>query len=145
MILQSLSTGGFMKQLLATHLAFKRYILTTLKEYGLKTGQPKVMYYIALHEGCKQKDIAENCYIRSATLSSVLSNMEKKGLIERKSPEGNKRAYSIYIKDEARPVFEAVEKAFDEAKKRAFAGFSDKEAEVLTKHLERVEKNLKTK
>ncbi|MCR4589296.1 MAG: MarR family transcriptional regulator [Lachnospiraceae bacterium] len=133
-----------MKQLLATHLAFKKSILTKLKEFGLKTGQPKIMYYIATHEGCRQKDIAKNCYVESATLSAVLSNMEKRGLIERKRPDSDKRAYAIYIKDGARPVFEAVERAFNEAIKQSFDGFSDKEAEEMIKYLERVENNLKT-
>lgn len=132
-----------MKQLLATHLTYKKYILSRLKDFGLKAGQPKIMYYIASNEGCQQKDIAQNCYIESATLSSVLLKMEKRGLIERKRLNSDKRAYAIYIKDKARPVFEAVQRVFDEVLKLSLEGFSDEEAAEFEKYLERMENNLK--
>ena len=132
-----------MKQLLATHLTYKKYILSRLKDFGIKAGQPKIMYYIASNEGCRQKDIAQNCYIESATLSSVLLKMEKRGLIERKRLNSDKRAYAIYIKDKARPVFEAVQRVFDETLKLSLEGFSDEEAAEFEKYLERMENNLK--
>ena len=132
-----------MKSLLAAHLALKKHILSKLKVYGLITGQPKIMYYLYSHEGCQQKDIAEYCYVESATLSSVLSKMEKRGLIERKRLAEDKRAYAIYIKDEARPIFEAVNQTFDEVLKTAFDGFTEEEADEFRRYLNRVENNLK--
>ena len=132
-----------MKTLLAAHLAFKKCILEKLKVYGLVTGNPKIMYYIYLNEGCQQKDIAENCYVESATLSTELSRMEKNNFIERRRNDTDKRAYSIYIKDEARHIFKEVNEAFDETIKIAFEGFSDKEAKELEDYLSRVESNLK--
>ena len=132
-----------MKSLLAAHLAYKKHILGKLKEYGLATGNPKIMYYIYLNEGCQQKDIAENCYVESATLSTVLSRMEKNNFIERRQHDTDKRAYSIYIKDEARHIFEEVYEVFEETLKIALEGFSDEEAKELEDYLDRVEKNMK--
>ena len=87
--------------------------------------------------------MAENCYVETATLSTVLSNMEKRGMIERRRLDTDKRSYSIYIKDEARPMFEAVKRKFDKTLKLAFSGFSDKEADEFRNYLKRVEENLK--
>ena len=102
-----------MKALLTARLAYKKYILSGLKEYGIMPGHPKIMHYIMSHEGCRQKDIANNCYVESATLSSVLSNMERHGLIERRRSSDDKRSYSIYPKDCAKPIFDAVLDQFD--------------------------------
>ncbi|MBQ5534522.1 MAG: MarR family transcriptional regulator, partial [Lachnospiraceae bacterium] len=82
--------------------------MSGLSSYGITHRQPRIMYYISMHEGCQQKDIARHCHVETATLSTVLSNMEKRGLIERRQSETDKRAYCIYPVEEARPVFEAV-------------------------------------
>ena len=76
-----------LQPMLIAHLAFKRNMETALKKYGLHPGNPKFMLYIADHEGCSQKDLAETFYIESCTLSSVLANMEERGFIERKNPK----------------------------------------------------------
>ena len=132
-----------MKALLAAHLAYKKHILSGLKEYGIMPGHPKIMHYIMLHEGCRQKDIANNCYVESATLSSVLSNMERHGLIERRRSSDDKRSYTIYPKDSAKPIFDAVLDQFDKTESTALAGFTGKERNELEDYLIRKENNLK--
>ena len=52
-----------LQPMLIAHLAFKRNMETTLKKYGLHSGNPKFMLYIADHEGCSQKELAETFYI----------------------------------------------------------------------------------
>ena len=87
-----------LKHLLAVHLRFKKRLLQGLRDYDLMPGHPKIMYFLFNNEGCQQKDIARNCYVESATLSTVLSNMEKRGLIDRIPHKSDRRAYSIYPK-----------------------------------------------
>ena len=132
-----------MKALLTARLAYKKYIRSGLKEYGIMPGHPQIMHYIMSHEGCRQKDIANNCYVESATLSSVLSNMERHGLIERRRSSDDKRSYSIYPKDCAKPIFDAVLDQFDKTESTALAGFTEKERDELEDYLIRIENNLK--
>lgn len=133
-----------MRLLLAAHEAYKKHARKGLKEYRLQARQPKIMYYIYTHPGCQQKDIAENCYVETATLSSVLRNLEKRDLIERRALSTDKRAYSIFAKKEAKDIFEAVKEQFESTTRAALAGFSEKEKKEFLEYLKRVERNLRT-
>ena len=135
--------GLSMNSLYEAHECYKKHICGGLKKYGLKARQPKIMYYILKHEGCQQKDIAKNCYVETATLSTVLKNLEKQDLIERRPLPGDKRAYSIFPKEEAREVFEAVRQQFVDTLNTALFGFSDEEREQFLGYLKRVENNLR--
>ena len=75
--------------LMADHLLFQKFLLSGIKDTGLTLGQPKVLDYLHSHDGAMQKDIADACHIEPATLTSLLSGMEKKGLILRKNENGN--------------------------------------------------------
>ncbi len=129
--------------LIAAHVSYKKHILDGLKDYGLKAKHPRILYYVSKHEGCQQKDIAEYCYVESATLSTVLANMEKRGLIERRAQDNDRRAYSIYPKEEARPVYEAVKRQMEDTERIAFAGFSDEEKKEMQDYLRRIEDNIR--
>ena len=129
--------------LIAAHVSYKKHILDGLKDYGLKAKHPRILYYVSKHEGCQQKDIAEYCYLESATLSTVLANMEKRGLIERRAQDNDRRAYSIYPKEEARPVYDAVVRQFEETERIAFEGFSAEEKKQMQDYLRRIEENIR--
>ncbi len=131
-----------MKELLKAHLAFKNYLVSGLKEYDLSHGQPKILYYIANHEGCRQIDIARGCVVESSTISSVLNRMEKRHLIEKKRLPSDKRAYGIYISKDARPVMKAVKNRFESGIEMALSGFSESERAQFEDYLIRVQNNL---
>ena len=69
--------------------------------------------------------------------------MEKRGLIERRRSDTDRRAYSIYPKEEARPIFDAVIKKFEETERIAFEGFSEEEKKEMIGYLKRVEQNIR--
>ncbi len=129
--------------MLIAHLAFKRNMEANLKKYGLHSGNPKFMLYIADNEGCSQKDLAETFYIETCTLSSVLANMEERGFIERKKSEKDKRSYCIYITPKGRQLLEPVRKQFEKTIETALSGFSSEEVEMLYNYLDMVASNLK--
>ncbi len=129
--------------MLIAHMAFKRNMEANLKKYGLHSGNPKFMLYIADNEGCSQKDLAETFYLETCTLSSVLANMEERGFIERKKSEKDKRSYCIYTTPKGRQLLEPVRNQFEKAIGIAFSGFSSKETAMLYDFLDRIANNLK--
>ncbi len=132
-----------MKLLYDAHLAFRKNISPKLLKYGLKSGNHRILLYVSNHPGCLQKDIAENCDVETSTLSTVLSNMEKKGLIVRKRFENNNRSYAIYVTESGQKISEDSLKHLIDSSEVALKGFSPKEAEEFRSYLKRIIKNLK--
>ncbi len=83
--------------LMAAQGMFQRAVMAELSQAGLTAGQPKVLDYLGLHDGSMQKHIAAGCQIDPATLTGLLSRMEEKGLIERRSRDGDRRSLYVYL------------------------------------------------
>lgn len=66
--------------LMTNHTAFRKRIFSALKNEGLTSGQPKVLEYLAEHNGAMQKDIAAACKIEPATMTSCFAVWRKKSL-----------------------------------------------------------------
>ena len=132
-----------MKLLYDTHLAFRKTVTYQLHKYGLKPGNQRILFYISNHPGCLQRDIADNCDVDPSTLSTVLSNLEKKGFIERRRFEQNNRTNAIYMTEEGKKQSDKATEFLLETSKIALNGFTDKEADELRSYLERIIDNLK--
>lgn len=96
--------------LMTNHTAFRKRIFSALKNEGLTSGQPKVLEYLAEHDGALQKDIAAACRIEPATMTSLLCGMEKKGLITRSAPD--RRSLSVYLTEKGRMLIPLIKEEF---------------------------------
>ena len=74
---------SYHKLMMENHTMFSRKVFERLSDRCLSVGQPKVLEYLYFNDGAIQKDIAEACMIEPATVTSLLSRMEKGGLIKR--------------------------------------------------------------
>ena len=128
--------------LMADHLILQRLLINAIKDTELTSGQPKVLDYLYSHDGAIQKDIAQNCCIEQATLTSVLAGMENKGLIERRMMNGNRRNLYVFLTDKGKELTERVEREFLRLEEAAFAGFDEHEKELAVRFLSRIKENL---
>ena len=131
--------------LMVDHLMLQKLLLNAIKDTELTMGQPKVLDYLCKHEGAVQKDIAHACQIEPATLTCVLSGMESKGLIERRSQNGNRRSLCVFLTDKGSQFTERIEKEFDHLEETAFLGFDEKEIGLSIDLLKRIRNNLQNK
>ena len=83
--------------LMANHLMVQKSLIASVKDTGLTPGQPKVLDYLRHHDGTVQKEIAANCHIEPASLTTILNGMEAKGLIQRRLCPDNHRFYNVYL------------------------------------------------
>ena len=128
--------------LMSNHLGFQKKVMAILKPLGLSTGQPKVLDHLRYHNGASQKEIAAGCHIEAASLTSVLSRMEEKGMIERRMLNGNRRSLYVFLTDMGKELQKAVEREFDSIEKTAFERISEEERKAFMSTFFKIYENL---
>ena len=111
--------------LMANHFMIQKALVTSVKDTGLTSGQPKVLDYLKDHNGAVQKDIAAGCHIEPASLTAILNGMETKGLIERRLCPDNHRFYNVYLTETGRLYVGRLENEFDTIESYALQNFSE--------------------
>lgn len=128
--------------LLKAYHAHTNAIRPHLPELGLSVGQPKILDFLARHDGCAQKDLAALCGIEPATVSRLLDKMEAEGLITRSAAPGCKRSVRICLTELGRERRQAFLLVRDAVEERELAGFTPGEREAFYGYLLRLHKNL---
>ena len=113
--------------MMANQMLVQKALMERVKESGLTIGQPKVLDYLKDHDGSSQKDIARACFIEAGSLTTILNGMEEKGLIERRTLNGNRRSYHIFITDEGKKKQQMIDEAFAAIEEKAVSDISDEE------------------
>lgn len=129
--------------MLENHTMFNKMVYSDLLHSNLSLGQPKVLEYILEHDGCSQKDISINCLIEPASVSSMLSTLEKDGLIIRRANSKNRRSILVSLTDLGQEKAGYVKNTFEQLEKTALKGLSAEEIQQLLDLLMKVNKNLK--
>lgn len=124
--------------LMATQGLFQRQIMAELAGSGLTAGQPKVLDYLGLHDGSVQKDIALGCQIDPATLTGLLNRMEEKGLIQRRTEDGNRRCLHVYLTQLGWEKQREVRRTLEQLEQRVLSGLDEKQRAYLLEGLLRV-------
>ena len=78
--------------LLRSQAAMHREIMAEAARLKLSPGQPKILEYLLQTGESNQKAIALHCEIEPATVGSILTRMERDGLIARAQHAGNRRS-----------------------------------------------------
>ena len=113
--------------MMANQMLVQKALMERVKESGLTIGQPKVLDYLKDHDGSSQKDIARACFIEAGSLTTILNGMEEKGLIERRTLNGNRRSYHIFMTDEGKKKQQMIDEAFAEIEEKTVSDISDEE------------------
>ncbi len=130
--------------LMVNHVILQKKLFLSLKDTGLTLGQPKVLDFLREKDGAAQKEIAAACHIEPASLTTILNGMEEKGMIQRKSLNGNRRSWHIFLTDRGKEIAAATEKRFEELEAQAFAGISGEERRSFLKTFEKIYQNMET-
>ncbi len=89
-----------------------------------------------------QKEIAAGCIIEAGSLTSVLNRMENDGMIERRTLNGNRRTYHIFLTEKGRILALRVRQAFSDMEKDIFKELSQDESNHFMKTFFHIYKHL---
>jgi DNA-binding MarR family transcriptional regulator len=121
-----------------------KHMVGRLLEGRISWGQPPVLWYLEHHDGCIQRDIADNCHIKAASVSNVLDTMEQCGYIRRHAQEGDRRAQRIYLTVEGKAICELVKSVTHQLEKRCLEGIGHEELNAFRGTLGKIIANMMT-
>lgn len=134
------------KMLILSSAAHRKVCRSEFQKLNLSEGQPKVLEVLSEKEGYLQKDLAARCHVEPATMTIILTNMEKRGLVHRETAHvsGGKRAFEVYLTDEGRRLASEVGCIVEKVESIGLKGFTEKEKEEFISFLNRLGDNLTT-
>lgn len=88
------------------------------------------------------KDIEKEFRISRATVSQMISRMEKKKMIERKDDFSDGRRKQIFLTDMSRESISFLEKTDEQLEKIILENFSEQEKDCLLGYMERIQNNI---
>ena len=92
-----------------------------------------------------QKDFEQEFNIRRSTVSSILSLMEKNGLIQRENVDYDARLKKITLTEKAIEIQTLVDASFDCFENMLKQGISEEELEIFFRVLDKINNNLERK
>ncbi|MBU0438950.1 MarR family transcriptional regulator [Staphylococcus succinus] len=112
------------------------------KEIDLAKGQ--FVYLVRIYEnpGIIQEQLVEMLKIDRATASRAISNLEKNGLIIKKSGENNKKNKLLFATDKGEALYPFIIRENEYSNAVALKDFSEEEIKALTDMLKRVKENI---
>jgi MarR family transcriptional regulator, organic hydroperoxide resistance regulator len=113
-----------------------------LEKLDIYPGQPPLLIALAHKDGQSQRELAEKICVKAATITVMLSRMEKSGLVERKQDIEDQRVSRVYITDKGREVFTEVSKVFLRIKEECFGNFTEEEKALLRRMFMQMRDNL---
>ncbi len=128
------STSARMK--IATLRRFKKM------GYDITPEQWLVLHYVSSFEGICQKDIASMTFKDRPTITRILDNLEKKGLILRRTGDTDRREFRLFLTDAGRDRITIFRDVASSVEAVAFKDIPAEEIDSLKRILMAVRKNL---
>ena len=125
-----------------TFHGLRRVTRKDMQDFSLTQGTPKVLRSISKNPNCKLKEVAEDVDIEPATASRMINDLEKKGMIIRKTDDKSRRSIQL----EATPLGKQTIKQWDqhcaEVEKQAIEGIDEQELQQFMQTLNHIYFNL---
>ena len=122
-----------------------RKVNELLRENGiteLNGAQGTILYALWNSEAMTIREIADAASLAKTTLTSMLSRMEKAGLVTQKENPADARSKLIALTDKARELGNAYQKVSSSMQEAYYRGMSEEEIKAFETALRKVLKNL---
>ncbi|EYE89527.1 MarR family transcriptional regulator [Fervidicella metallireducens AeB] len=126
-------------RVIKVHHQFLHIILEKLELYP---GQPPLLFTLYKNDGLSQREIADKLHIKPATITVMLSRMEKTGLIIRKQDKEDQRILRVYLTDKGKEMCEELKKIMPVLNEQCFGNFTEEEKETFKYLLEKMADNI---
>ncbi|MGX1308108.1 DNA-binding MarR family transcriptional regulator [Amorphus suaedae] len=93
------ATIGIGKRIRLAHMAFSRALRLELAKHDVSFGQFVHLEQLWLEDGLTQTDLSHRIGIETASSTSILDQLEKRGFIERHRNDQDRRKINVFLTD----------------------------------------------
>ena len=127
----------------ALHSCTNQAMTSSLEKMELTAAQGHIMGYLDHHPDAPcSRDIEEAFHLSHPTVSGLLSRLEKKGFIEFRTDELDRRCKRIYVLPKGRECQETMHQTILDTERRLVEGFTAQEQAQFLSFLERAISNV---
>ena len=113
-----------------------------MRQIGASLQVWRVLAALREKDGRRMGDLSETTSIEVSTLTRLVDNMEKDGLVVRRRDSGDARAIALHVTASGRRLTQRIVPIAERYEAVALAGFSAGEAEILKAALRRLYANM---
>ena len=125
------------------HSIMDQTMTNALASMDLTAAQGQIMAFITHRETAPcARDIEEALQLTHPTVSGLLSRLEKKGFVEFRPDEQDRRCKRIYILPKGKQMHETMHRTILETEARLVDGFTEEERELFHQFLGRAIENM---
>lgn len=125
-------------QLRLAQIALFRDFEESLGEYAITPGLFGVLVIIEANPDLKQSDLARAAHLDRSTVVSVIDNLERRKLVERRPALNDRRSNALRITEEGSTLMRKLKRLVGEHEKRLVAGMTDDERATLVRLLQKI-------
>ncbi|MFC4098172.1 MarR family winged helix-turn-helix transcriptional regulator [Paenibacillus xanthanilyticus] len=125
-----------------TASAYRRVMGAHTKAFDLTPEQFGLLVNLRLKDGISQKKLADQMYKDQATTGKIIEKLEAKNLIKRSPDPSDRRAFLLYMTEEAERVLDQLAPWEAKTRAQALRGISDEELELFERVIRTMQDNL---
>jgi DNA-binding MarR family transcriptional regulator len=110
--------------------------------YDLTPEQWAVLFRLQEQEGINQIQLSEKTFKDRHNITRILKQLDKRGYIEKRNNENDKRAHRIYLSPSGRSLYKNIKPLVLKHRKRICKGFKAQDMLNIRKYLGQVIHNL---
>jgi DNA-binding MarR family transcriptional regulator len=109
-----------------------------LEPLGFQPHDAGILRLLEREPGLSQQDLAAKLRMYASRLVSILDDLEKRGLLERRAAEGDRRLYALHLTAEGKKSLAAIGQAARQHEKELLASLTEEERRELGRVLGKV-------
>lgn len=114
------------------------------RDLGVTSAQWRVLFTVSRNPGVNQGALAELLEVEPITTCRMVDRLEQAGLVERRPDPKDRRAWQLFLSDNAIPLLDRLKELGSELQLRALEGLDQQNIEALESHLQMIRNNLST-
>ncbi|CAI09180.1 MarR family winged helix-turn-helix transcriptional regulator [Aromatoleum aromaticum] len=130
------SLAGY--QLRLAQIAIFRDFAAALGEFDVTPGLFGVIVIIDANPGLKQSELARAAHLDRSTVVSVIDNLERRRLVERRPAENDRRSNALVLTPDGIALLKKLKRRVGEHEKRLVEHLSEEERVTLVTLLQKI-------